>query len=148
MAVLTLNPVFQSLAGRIGNIILYNNNGRLCARVKGKIVNPDTEEQRMVRRTFGDAVRSWQSLSFEEQQSYNKKARRLSRKGYNFYISLYMKNNLAYGDLKEDNRRLYLASIKPSSSGVKGIPSVAGTFPSKGCLFEPYMQALDNICSV
>jgi len=140
MAVLTLNPVFHSIKGRIGNIMLYNNNGILYARVKARIVNPDTEKQRIVRRTFGDAVRSWQSLTLEERQRYNKKARRLPINGYNYYISVYMNNNLAQKVLKENNRRLYLASIKPSSGGTKALPSVAGTFSAQDCLFEPYRQ--------
>jgi len=133
MAVVTLNPVFRSMKGRIGGIVFYNNNDMLYARIKAIPANPDTEEQRIVRKTFGDAVRSWQSLPIEDKQKYNKKARRLSKKGYNLYISLYMKNNLIIS-------RVHIDSSKPVSGIQEADTSVACTFFPICCLYSDYIQ--------
>ena len=137
MAVVTLNPVFRSMKGRIGGIVFYNNNDMLCARIKAIPVNPDTEEQRIVRKTFGDAVRSWQSLAIEDKQKYNKKARRLSKKGYNLYISLYMKNNPVNKDIIS---RVHIDSPKPVSCIQEADTSVACTFLPICRIYPDYIK--------
>lgn len=81
-------------SGRIEDIVLYSSCGKMYARKYVVPVNPDTEKQRMVRRVFGDAIRSWQSLSPADKYLYNRKAFRLNLKGYNLFIAIYMKKNL------------------------------------------------------
>jgi len=139
MAIVTLNPVFESMRGKIGNIVLYNNDSTLCARVKARPVNPDTEKQRSVRRNFGDAVRSWQSLTEEDKKRYNKKARRLSKKGYNLYISEYIKNNPAQTDIPG---KAFTPYMKPIPGSIVSCTSVAGTLLSNYCLYSPDIQSL------
>jgi len=86
-----------SSGGRMGDIVFYSFYDRQYARLYCKPVDPKTVEQKIIRKTFGDAVRSWQALSPEEQYKYNKKARRLPMTGYNLYISNYMKSILHSG---------------------------------------------------
>jgi len=129
------------MKGRIGGIVFYNNNDMLYARIKAIPANPDTEEQRIVRKTFGDAVRSWQSLPIEDKQKYNKKARRLSKKGYNLYISLYMKNNPANKDIIS---RVHIDSSKPIPGIQEANTSVACTFLPICCLYQDYIQVFSS----
>ena len=144
MATLTLNPLFRTINGRLGDIMFYNSDGRLYARAKARTVNPDTEAQRIARRTFGDAVRSWQSLSADEQQRYNKKARRVSKKGYNLYISIYMKNNTVKSENRNGGKGLYLASTAYPAGVLPVEYSVAGAFHSLCSIYSPSIHNLHS----
>jgi hypothetical protein len=91
MATATPNILINSIRGRIGNVVFYTRYGRQCVRTYVIPRNPDTEAQRAVRRSFADAVASWQAMPPEEQHEYNRKARYLNMSGYNLYISNYLK---------------------------------------------------------
>jgi hypothetical protein len=91
MATATPNIMLKAISGRIGNVVFYTNRGRQCVRTYVVPRNPDTAAQRAVRRSFGDAVRSWQAMSQDEQYAYTRKARSLNISGYNLYISNYLK---------------------------------------------------------
>jgi hypothetical protein len=98
MAVAIPGFIVKSISGRIGNVVFYtrrrSGKGTITQCIRTHVIprNPDTEAQRAVRRSFGDAVREWQSMSPDEQYSYNRKARNLNMSGYNLYISIYMKS--------------------------------------------------------
>lgn len=94
MAKVTLNPTFESFSGGIGNIVFYRRFKKMYARVYVTPHNPDTEKQRANRTLFRDAMNEWKSLSPEEKQHYNKRARRLPMTGHNLFISEYMKQHL------------------------------------------------------
>jgi len=121
MASIELDPMFNAVSGRLGNIVLYNRYDQQYARIYSMPVNPGTDGQRLIRRTFGDAVRSWQELTQPEKDKYNKKARRLPMSGYNLYISGYMKENIM-------NAGFYKAPIKLSHSTQRACASVATPF--------------------
>jgi len=97
MATATPNILINSISGRLGNVVFYTRrravNGTLRQCVRTYVIprNPDTEAQHAVRRSFGDAVRSWQAMSPDEKYTYIRKARHLNMSGYNFYISKYLK---------------------------------------------------------
>jgi len=55
--------------------------------------NPQTEIQQSNRTKFAEAITSWQSLTNEQKEAYNKKAERKQLSGYNLYISEYMLSN-------------------------------------------------------
>jgi hypothetical protein len=98
-------PMVKSIHGRLGNFVFYFRPGQQCIRTHVVPYNPDTEAQRIVRRAFGDAVRSWQSMSDDEKNTYNRKARFLDMSGYNLYISEYMKTYIS------------VKSLNPATSG-------------------------------
>lgn len=91
MAKTTLNPMFQNYTGRMGRIVHYNLFGRQYCRMHVIPKNPRTECQQAVRRTFSEAVHSWRQLTKDEKNEYNRKARKKRMRGYNLYISKYMK---------------------------------------------------------
>ena len=97
MAKVELNPLIKSLHGRAGNIVFYNRYGKTYARLFVVPCNPDTEAQRKIRHAFGDAVKTWQSMSCEQKCRYNRKARYLNMSGYNLFISCYMKSRTIAG---------------------------------------------------
>jgi len=144
MAKVKLASYLTEISGRLGNIVLYNSYDKEYARIYVKPENPNSDKQKAVRKTFGDAVRSWQSLHSEEQQKYNKKARRLSLSGYNLYISLYMKDNLSWEDIKRDNRNLFTASKKHSDSIQRADLSVASTFQVLHSSYSESIQAVQR----
>ncbi|MBN2400995.1 MAG: hypothetical protein JXN64_01205 [Spirochaetes bacterium] len=93
MAIIILNPLLDSIRGRMGNVVFYTRLNKQCVRAHIVLRNPDTAAQRSVRRTFADAVKSWQALSDEEKYVFTGKARNLRMSGYNLYISGYMTAN-------------------------------------------------------
>ena len=128
MAKVELASFLRTISGRMGNIVLYSSYGREYMRVYVRPKNPDTEKQKTVRKTFGDAVRSWQNISPIEQQQYNKKARRLCMSGYNLYISLFMKENLTRNSIKTDTVPLHAAHFRHPDSIQRADISVAVPF--------------------
>jgi len=115
----------------MGDIVFYSLYERQYARLYSKPFNPDTAGQKIVRRAFGDAVRSWQALSPEEQYRYNKKARRLPMTGYNLYISDYMKSILHSGIKREST--LFISPVKYFKEGDTSVAT-------------PYLYG-DGLCS-
>jgi hypothetical protein len=97
MATAAPGIIIKSISGRIGSVVFYTRrhtaSGTITQCVRAHVIprNPDTEAQRAVRRSFADAVRSWQSMSPVEQNSFNRKARYLNMSGYNLFISNYLK---------------------------------------------------------
>ncbi|MBN2041742.1 MAG: hypothetical protein JW864_17025 [Spirochaetes bacterium] len=90
MATAKLNPVILSISGRFGNSVFYVNRNRQFVRTYVVPRNPDTLLQREIRKSFAEAVKSWQLIAPEEKDSYIRKARGLGMSGYNLYISEFM----------------------------------------------------------
>ena len=80
-----------SANGRMEDLVLYTIGTRQFSRMYVVPANPDTEAQRIVRGTFRAAVRSWQNMAREEKEAYNLPAAKQGKRGYNLYISMYMK---------------------------------------------------------
>jgi hypothetical protein len=95
MAAVTLNPVLLSIHGRIGNTVFYHNRGKTCARQHVIPRNPDTKVQRIVRQTFANAIKVWQSMDQDKRYKFNRKVRNLCMSGYNLFISEYMKTMIS-----------------------------------------------------
>lgn len=143
MARIRLSSYLQSVSGRLGNIVYYNTNGKEYARVYTIPGNPDTEGQRAVRRTFGDAVKSWQMLPEDKKQNYNMKARRLPISGYNLYISLYMKENIPLSRTKQKNSSLSIAvTLHPARSG-RADSSVLHPLQIQDSSHYPFIRHID-----
>lgn len=77
--------------GRMGDLVFYTTGTGQFSRMYVVPANPDTEAQRIVRGNFGDAVRSWQNMAREDKEAYNILAAKKGKRGYNLYISMYMK---------------------------------------------------------
>jgi len=90
MATAIPSNLLKSIRGKVGNVVFYVNRGTQCVRTYVIPRNPDTESQRMIRRMFAEAVRSWQSMDSEQQYVYTRKARHTNMSGYNLYISGYL----------------------------------------------------------
>ena len=113
MAKTALNPMFTTYSGRMGKIVHYTIFGKQYCRMHVIPKNPRTECQQAVRRTFSDAVHSWRRLTKDEKNEYNRKALKKRMRGYNLYISKYMKGALA-----------------ADSASDQGIQPAAGRLPS------------------
>ncbi len=130
------NILINSISGRIGSVVFYTRRGRQCVRLHVIPRNPDTEAQRVVRRSFGDAVRSWQSMTEDEKYAYNRQARYLNMSGYNLYISKYLKrlmqalSHTPIDELTSLPRNLNLATwnLLPVPEPVEGFPSVSESY--------------------
>ena len=90
MAIATLNPLFTELNGRIGNAVFYKSRSKQCVRTYVVPRNPDTFAQRITRKAFAVAVKSWQALTADEKYVFTRKARNTCMSGYNLFISQYM----------------------------------------------------------
>ena len=122
MAKAKLNPILTSMHGRIGNMVFYRRRNREYIRMHVIPRNPDTESQRIVRRTFADAVKSWQAMTKDERYKFNRKARNLCKSGYNVYISEYIKariSAMSKPDLKSGHsNELYSSGIQRTITSV------------------------------
>lgn len=133
MATATPNTLINSISGRLGNAVFYLNRGRQCLRLHVVPRNPNTEAQRTVRRTFRDAVISWQSLTGDEKYSFRQKARFLNMSGYNLFISQFMKTKLPARGLITHSHIPYTGAVSGDNSSLRTlspnrIPSVSAPF--------------------
>ena len=108
MATAILNPMFESISGRIGNAVFYRRGNRQCIRTYAVPNNPGTVLQREVRRSFAIAVKSWQKMTPDERYAYTRKARRMNMSGYNLFISFFITGRLI-------RERKYNAILKSDS---------------------------------
>lgn len=135
MANVKLSSYLQSVSGRLGKFVFFNRHGREYARLYVKPVNPDTESQKFVRKTFGSAVKSWQELPLPEKEKYNTKARRLAMSGYNLYISRFMKDNISRQDTSTGEKNTFMDYSKHPRKTMKAYSSVPSPYilqPSSG----------------
>lgn len=139
-----LPSYLSSAAGRIDDIVLYSSYGKEYARRYVKPANPGTEGQKIIRKTFGDAVRSWQVLPDEEKRGYNRKARRLSISGYNLYISLYMEENIPSSAAGTVIRNSIPSSGSPLDTPRLLSPSVSAPFCVNNGLYSDYRLRTDG----
>ncbi|MGL4368611.1 MAG: hypothetical protein ACRCUT_02915 [Spirochaetota bacterium] len=86
----TLDPIFQSLSGRVGSLVFYESYGRQYARVYVVPGNPNTPAQRQGRTRFSEAVKAWQKLPELHKEIWRIKAEPLNRTGYNMFLSAYL----------------------------------------------------------
>ncbi len=133
MATATPNILINSISGRIGNVVFYKRLGMQCVRTHVIPRNPDTEAQRAVRRSFADAVRSWQSMTDDERYAYIRKARYLNMSGYNLYISIYLKRIMrAYSPASTQELKSKTSSstwnLEPATLNSIPIPSVSESY--------------------
>ncbi|MBN2038880.1 MAG: hypothetical protein JW864_02495 [Spirochaetes bacterium] len=99
MATAQTVQLFTSISGRIGNAVFYMRGTRQCIRTYIVPANTITEARRTVRRTFAQAVKSWQQQMPEHlKYAYKGKARGTRMSGYNLYISEFMRNKTVMQD--------------------------------------------------
>ena len=101
MAYVILNPILKSISGRIGSVVFFHYNDRQYMRRYVVPRNPNTTEQTKRRKTFADAVNTWQTLAEYKKTQWNLRALALSMSGYNLYISKQIRNELPEAPAKE-----------------------------------------------
>lgn len=125
MAIATLNPLLVSISGRIGSVVFYRRKKTQCIRMYVVPRNPDTILQRNVRKTFADAVKSWQMLTTEEKCKYRRRARGTTMSGYNLYISEYIKETTSTHSNSE--LKISFQNLLYSSGVLRHIHSVSAS---------------------
>ena len=93
MATVKLNPVFEGISRRMGDMVFYRRYGKTYVRRRALVNNPNTPAQQRARSAFRDAVKAWQGLDQAEQERWRGLGRSKNRTGYNMFISGYMRRN-------------------------------------------------------
>ncbi len=150
MAHLTLNVAFRELHGRMGGLVYVHRYGKQYVRIYARPSNPNTPAQRRGRNAFGEAVRAWQALTAEEKESWNDRARRKRRSGYNMFISEWMKADEgaeradlypAPGRIPSVNSQAFRVSSSgaplPSSSDTAPFPRIGSLYPAPAPRISP-----------
>lgn len=120
MAAAAVNPLIAEIHGRTGKTVFYSRYGRTCVRMHVIPRNPDTEAQRIVRRTFAMAVKSWQVMTLEQRDKFNRKARNMNMSGYNLYISEYMRTKRNSMVMQPAGKMFYSDTLQLRFSLVNG----------------------------
>ena len=136
MALITLNPMFTKVGGRMGSIVHYNRLGTQCVRRHVIPRNPDSAAQRLVRDSFRDAVALWQVMPMAERKDWNRRARYMHMSGYNLFISRYMKHaaGAVSGDSAGDSM-VFPSRYAGIPERIRSVPSGLSPAdrPYKGC---------------
>jgi len=86
MSTLELNPMFLRMNKGIGNMIIYERNGKLFARTKGKKTAPPSEAQKEVNATFARLSSDWKSAGSLMNSSWQKHGVKKKSNGFNMYM--------------------------------------------------------------
>lgn len=145
MARVELAASFKSIHGSKGGMVFYSYNGRHYIRSRVTPRNPNTEAQVFVRRRFGDAVRAWQALGDEQKRRYNRRARMRSGKGYNLFISEYVKERMPSSRIV--NAKGLLSAVKGPSSPehLRNSSVPVPLLPHQGSFSTPERMIRDKI---
>jgi len=91
-----LAGIYQMRRIRAGIWKWYNDKfgrNQICFMRHYHKIYENTPAQQICAGKFQDAVLAWQGLTDEQKMAYNVIANKRSRKGYNFFISQYLKSN-------------------------------------------------------
>ena len=88
MALYTLNPIFTSIRGSIGNLIFTSYRGKPVIRRKSTKKRMFNDAQRKSQSYFGRAVALWKTLTQEEKTSWEEIANGKNITPYNGFISV------------------------------------------------------------
>jgi hypothetical protein len=86
------HSVITGLSGRLGHYVFYMRNDTICARRYIVPPNPRTARQQARRTQFAGAVRRWRNLDEAARASWNVRAGKTGRTGYNLFISEQMRD--------------------------------------------------------
>lgn len=107
MAYIKTNAAFEFCSGRSGKIVYYHWDGDTFFRPYRVPRNPRTKAQQERRHLFADAVTTWQTLTIEEKEEWNRIARNSGKKrvnGYNMFIRSFMNDEItAINNNRETN---------------------------------------------
>ena len=88
-----VNIIIQRVKIGLGNGRIEGNRQIQVRRHPGKVKDPVTHAQVARRTRFQDAVSAWQGMSKEERAPWIERAKRVSRTGYNLFISEWLKSH-------------------------------------------------------
>jgi len=92
MAEFELNPMFLRMSKSMGDIVIYERNGKMYTRVKGKKTAALTAPQMEVNATFARLSSDWSSAGTLMNSSWYKYGIKKKTNGYNLYIKANFKN--------------------------------------------------------
>ena len=92
MSVLELNPMFLRMNKSLGEIVIYERDGKMFARVKGKKTAPPTAAQMEVNATFSRLSSDWTSAGILMNSSWHKQGDKKKTNGFNLYMKTNFKN--------------------------------------------------------
>ncbi len=87
MADVKLNPVFESFAKQIGDLVFYTYNGKTHVRRKGNPGNPKTPGQVIVRNSLVELVTDWSNTNGVLHEGWKQWAGKRKMKGNNAFVS-------------------------------------------------------------
>lgn len=86
MSEIELNPMFLRMRKSMGGIVIYEKNGKLMARVKGRRKTPPTEAQAEVSSAFSRVASYWEPMQGILQLSWFSSGNKKKMNGYNLFI--------------------------------------------------------------
>ncbi len=92
MSKFDLNPMFLRMNQSLGDIVIYERNGQMYTRVKGKKTAIPSVAQTEVNQTFARLSSDWSSAGTLMNQSWYKSGEKKKLNGYNLYMKANFSN--------------------------------------------------------
>ncbi len=92
MSKFELNPMFLRMNQSLGNIVIYERNGKMYTRVKGKRTAAPSPAQIEVNETFSRLSSDWTSAGTLMNSSWYRYGEKKKINGYNLYMKTNFKN--------------------------------------------------------
>ena len=86
MATIKMNPVFEGMTRKVGDLVFFKRNGETFVRRRGEINDPRSEAQLQVRAAFSELVEIWHVLGEPVKACWDIYARDKRCSGYNAFI--------------------------------------------------------------
>ena len=119
MATIQLNPVFEGLSRKVGDLVFFKRNGETYVRRRGEHRDAKTEAQMRVRTAFTRLVKIWHYLGMPMQACWDDHVKDERYTGYNAFIG-------ANATAQREGRALTLAPAARELHGFSAVPGKAG----------------------
>ncbi len=120
MADVKLNPVFEGMSRKIGDLVFVRQNGRTFVKRLGEWNGEATGAQKLVRDAFARMAGAWKLLSEAARLKWDSAARKGAMSGYNLFMKTNMKS-------LKDGRALTLLPAGDSGEGQAFTASAGAT---------------------
>jgi len=137
MADVKMNPIFEGLSRKVGDLVFFQKNGKTFLKPKGSRRDKNTEAQQEVRNAFSQLVGAWKDLNGIVNQSWLNYAKDKDGTGYNEFIGA-NHNAQRKGELITLSKDMGL----PTPDSVIAASGAAGEI---SCAFTPLSEPENHI---
>ena len=129
MADIDLNPIFEGISKKLGNLVFVNRYGDIYVKRNGKRKEPISPAQLAVQKAFGELAHNWFGMNGIMHAAWESRSKKKKVRGYNLFMKANFKKQYSGEPLD-----LFISMGQDPLTGLQAAP---GTSPGEiTCTFN------------